>query len=60
MAKKKTENKELKVEAPTKKEAAKVVIPDTKMVKIVMNGKQYEVSNNIATVLIGAKRAELA
>lgn len=60
MANKKTENKELKVKAPTKKAATKVSIPDTKMVNIVMDGKEYEVGNELAHVLINAKRAKLA
>jgi hypothetical protein len=60
MAKKKTENKELKVEAPTKKEAVKVEIPNTKMVKIVLNGQEHLVGYDLAKVLIDAKRAKLA
>ena len=60
MAKKKTDNKEFKVEAPTKKEAVKVSIPDTDMVNVILNGKEYEVTNEMAHVLIGAKRAKLA
>jgi hypothetical protein len=60
MAKKKTENKELKINEPIKKEVVKISIPDTEMVNIVLNGKEYSVTNEMAHILIGAKRAKLA
>jgi hypothetical protein len=60
MAKKKTEDKELKVEAPTKKEAVKIEIPNTKMVDIIMNGVKYNVGRDVASVLVNSKRAKLA
>lgn len=60
MAKKKTENKELKVESPTKKEAVKIEIPNTKMVDIIMNGVKYNVGRDVASVLVNSKRAKLA
>jgi hypothetical protein len=55
---KKTENKELKVKAPSKKEAVK--IPNTPLVKIVFNGKEYEKSYQVAKVLIENGKAKLA
>jgi len=63
MAKKKTDNKELKPKAPTKKEAAKkevkVEVPNTKWVFIVMGGKEYKVGRDLAVSLIKLGRATL-
>lgn len=57
MGKKKTNNKELKVEEVSKIEAVK--IPNTKHVDIVMNGKDYKVGYQLAKELIEAKKAKL-
>ena len=62
MAKKKTEDKELKPKSTPKKEVVKVEIPDTPMVKIFLfkDNKEHLVGNELAHVLINAKRAKLA
>lgn len=63
MAKKKTEDKELKPKAPIKKEEVKKVdIPNTKWVDIILNGQTRvrKVGNETATLLIGLKKAKLA
>jgi hypothetical protein len=62
MAKKKTEDKELKPKAMPKKEAVKVEIPNTPKVDIILNkdGKTYNVGNELAHILINSKRAKLA
>jgi len=62
MAKKKTEDKELKVSAPTKVEAVKVEIPNTTEVEIILlkDNKKYLVGNSLAKTLIEQKRAKLA
>jgi len=60
MAKKKTENKELKVEQVSKQEAIKV--PNTEYVEIVLtkDGKKYVVGYKLACELVDMKRATLA
>ena len=63
MAKKTNDNKEMKVKAPTKKEAvhSHVTIPDTKYVDVIMNGVEYRVGNEIANILVNVNhRAKLA
>lgn len=62
MAKKKTEDKELKPKSTPKKEAVKVEIPNTPMVNIVLkkDGKTYSVGNDLAHTLIKSNKAKLA
>ena len=66
MAKKKTEDKELKPQAevkkPEAKKEAKVEIPNTRLVKIILNNdtKIRTVGHETATILIGKKKAKLA
>ena len=57
MAKKNTSNKELK---PIKENKEALSIPNTKMVKIIFNGKEYNKSYEVAKVLIETGRAKLA
>lgn len=59
MAKKKTENKELK---PKKVKKEEIAIPNTPLVKIIFlaNGKEYTKSNDVATILIKNGKAKLA
>jgi hypothetical protein len=59
---KKTSNKELKPKAEDKKEVAKVEVPKTKTVKIVLNKdkKTYSVGYKLACELVEAKKAKLA
>ncbi len=59
MSKKRTHNKELKIEEVSKVEAVK--IPDTRLVEIVLNkdNKIYSVGNTLAKELIEANKAKL-
>ncbi len=58
----KTEDKELKPKAPTKKEAVKKEIPNTKWVDIKINGQDRvrKVGYETAKLLIGLGKAKLA
>lgn len=58
MAKKKTDNKELKVSKDSKKDALK--LPNTPKVRIIFNGKEYNKSYQVAKVLIETGKAKLA
>lgn len=60
MAKKKTENKELKPQKQSKKEL--IEVPKTDYVKIVLSkdGKEYTVGYKLACELVDMQRATLA
>ena len=60
MAKKKTENKELKVKAQDKKEL--IEVPKQEYVKIVLkkDNKEYTVGYKLACELVDMKRATIA
>lgn len=60
MAKKKTENKELKVKKVSKEEA--IVVPKTEYVRIVLtkDGKEYTIGYKLACELVDMKKATLA
>ena len=64
MAKKKTEDKELKTAAPLDKETVKKevksTIPNTAKVSIKFKGAVYIVGHQVATVLIKNGKAKLA
>lgn len=62
MAKKKTDNKELKVEKTEKQVKKKEIeMPDTPMVRILLykDNKEYTVGRENAIVLVNSNRAEL-
>ena len=58
MAKSKSNNKELKIKEVSKEEA--IIIPNTPMVKIIFNGKEYNKSYQVAKALIENGKAKLA
>lgn len=60
MAKKKTDNKELKLEK-TEKKVKDIEMPDTPMVRILLHkdNKEYTVGRDNAIILVNSNRAEL-
>ena len=61
MAKKKTDNKELKVEKTEKKVKREIEMPNTTMVRILLykDNKEYTVGRDNAIILVNSNRAEL-